>query len=238
MLHLGTNLFSDSSKTCFLIPARGGSKGIINKNLKKINGITLVGLAINFALKFVKCENVFLSSDSEKILKCGMSKNISTIKRPKYLSHSRVSDIDLILKTLKIILKKNSNLKYLVYLQPTSPIRKEIQLRKALNIIKNRNYNSIWSISKIDKKFNPLKLLSMRDDGIIKLYSDQGKQIIARQQLGDYYIRNGVFYIFNIKKILKHKSIYLKNSYGFEVNNKIVNIDNLDDLKIAKKMLK
>ncbi len=78
----------------------------------------------------------------------------------------------------------------------------------------------------------------MEENKNIKLYSNKGKNIIARQQLGDLYIRNGVFYIFNIKKILKFKSIYLKNTFGFEIKNKIVNIDSLNDLKLAKKMLK
>lgn len=231
-------MFFNKSKICFLIPARGGSKGIINKNLKKINGHSLVDLAINFSLHFAKKENIFLSSDKEKILKCGIKKRINIIKRPRYLSHGKISDIELILATLKIILKKNSDLEYLVYLQPTSPIRNKTHLKKALKLIDSKKYDSIWSVSKIDKKFHPLKLLDMKKNGSIKLFSKKGEQIIARQQLGNYYIRNGVFYIFRISKILKHKSIYLKNSYGFEIKNKIVNIDNLEDLKLAQNMLK
>lgn len=231
-------MFFNKSKICFLIPARGGSKGIINKNLKKINGLSLVDLAINYALHFVNKENIFLSSDSKKILKRGINKKINILQRPRILSHGKVSDIDLILATLKIIIKKNPKLEYLVYLQPTSPIRKKNQLKKALEIIEVKNYDSIWSITKIDKKFHPLKLLDMKKGGTIKLYSDKGRQIIARQQLGDFYIRNGIFYIFRISKLLKHKSIYLKNSLGFEIKNKVVNIDNLEDLKLAQKMLR
>jgi CMP-N,N'-diacetyllegionaminic acid synthase len=238
LLPLGISLFFNKNKICFLIPARGGSKGIINKNLKKINGLPLVDLAINFALHFVNRDNIFLSSDSKKILKRGINKKISILQRPRLLSHGKVSDIDLILATLKIIIKKNPKLEYLVYLQPTSPMRKKIQLKKALEIIEVKNYDSIWSITKIDKKFHPLKLLDMKKEGIIKLYSNKGRKIIARQQLGDFYIRNGIFYIFRISKILKHKSIYLKNSLGFEIKNKVVNIDNLEDLKLAQKLLR
>ncbi len=231
-------MYFDKNKICFLIPARGGSKGIVNKNLKKINSISLVELSINFALKFVKNKNIFLSSDYEKILKIGLKKKINILKRPKKLSHGRVSDIDLIIPSLNMILKKNSDLDYLVYLQPTSPIRKAIHLKKALELICINNFDSVWSVSKIDNKYHPLKLLRMEENKNIKLYSNKGKNIIARQQLGDLYIRNGVFYIFNIKKILKFKSIYLKNTFGFEIKNKIVNIDSLNDLKLAKKMLK
>ena len=228
----------NNNKICFLIPARGGSKGIINKNLKKINGLTLVDIAINFAQKLVNSKDIFLSSDSEKILKCGLKKKIRLIKRPKYLSHGRVSDIDLILKSLQVILKKNANYKYLIYLQPTSPIRNVSHLKEAINIIHSKKYDSVWSVSKIDKKFHPLKLLNRKKNGKINLYSNAGEKIIARQQLGDCFIRNGVFYIFKISKLLKNQSIYFKNSYGFEIKSKIVNIDNLNDLKVARKMLK
>ena len=104
-------MFFDKNKICFLIPARGGSKAIKYKNLKKINGKSLVEISINFALKFVSNKNICLSSDNEKILKIGTLKNINILKRPKYLSHGRVSDIDLILPTLKIIKKKKFKFK-------------------------------------------------------------------------------------------------------------------------------
>ena len=71
----------------------------------------------------------------------------------------------------------------------------------------------------------------------LNLYSSQGKKIIARQQLKDIYIRNGVFYIFSINKLNKFRSIYLKKILPVKINHKIVNIDNLEDLKNAKKFL-
>ena len=97
--------------------------------------------------------------------------------------------------------------------------------------------NSAWSISEIDKKNHPLKVLKIKNKNL-NLYSNNGKNIIARQQLDDIYIRNGVFYIFFIKELKKKLSIYLNKTLPVIINHKIVNIDNIDDLKVAKKMLK
>ena len=65
----------------------------------------------------------------------------------------------------------------------------------------------------------------------------EGKKVIARQQLKEAYIRNGVFYIFSIKDLLKQKNIYLKKTFPSVTNYRIANIDNLKDLAIAKKLL-
>ena len=64
------------------------------------------------------------------------------------------------------------------------------------------NYYSEWSLTKIDNKFHPLKILNIINNKV-SLYSSKGKGIIARQMLDDKYIRNGVFYIFKVKSFMK-----------------------------------
>ena len=72
----------------------------------------------------------------------------------------------------------------------------------------------------------------------MKLYSNLGKKIISRQMLNDVFIRNGIFYIFSIKQLKKQKTIYLKKIYLSETNYASVNIDSLDELKAARKIVK
>ena len=107
-------------------------------------------------------------------------------------------------------------------------MRKVVHLRQALNEV-IKKYNSAWSVSKIDKKNNPMKVLKISNNKL-KLYLKEGKKIVARQQLEDVYIRNGVFYIFDIKALLKNKSIYLNKIYPSITNYKIINIDDKKDL--------
>ena len=93
------------------------------------------------------------------------------------------------------------------------------------------------SVNKIDNKFHPLKILTKKN-GYLKLFSNLGKKIIARQMLSDAYIRNGVFYIFSVNELKKQKTIYLKKMLLSESFYKNINIDTLDDLKKARLMLK
>ena len=91
-------------------------------------------------------------------------------------------------------------------MQPTSPIRMINDLHNTLKKVIEKNYDSAWSLTKIDNKFHPLKVLNIKNNKV-SLYSSKGKGIIARQMLDDKYIRNGVFYIFKVKSFMKYKTI-------------------------------
>ena len=100
-------------------------------------------------------------------------------------------------------------------------------------MIEKKNYDSVWSVSKIDKKFHPLKVLINKNDKLY-LFDNRGENIIARQMLKNSYIRNGIFYLFRISSLIKYKTIYL-NKCGFKIiSNKLVNIDSPEDLKKAR----
>ena len=226
-----------NKKILALVPARSGSKGIKNKNIRKINGKPLIKYTLDFInnLKFIDLKIV--SSDSVKILNLAKKNNFIGIKRSKILSGDNVSDIKVI---KSIINDKNvidGKFDYIIYLQPTSPIRRKKELIFALNTIINKKFYSAWSVTKIDKKNHPLKVLSIKKNQLT-LFDERGKKIVARQQLNDIFIRNGVFYIFSIKKIKKYNTIYLNKTFPVEINHKLVDIDNFSDLKIAKKILK
>ena len=81
-----------------------------------------------------------------------------------------------------------------------------------LGYIINKNYDASWSITKINKKFHPKKVLKFSKENFLSIYLNAGKKIFARQQLEDIYIRNGIFYIFKISKFLKSKDIFFNTS--------------------------
>ena len=224
-------------KILALVPARSGSKGIKNKNIKLINGKPLIEYTLDFVNKLNFIDLKVVSSDSDKILKIAKKNNFIGIKRSKALSGDKISDykvIKSIIDNKKIL---QSRCDYIIYLQPTSPLRKKQELVSALEKIIKEKYSSAWSISKIDKKNHPLKVMILKKSGLT-LYDLKGKKIIARQQLQDLYVRNGVFYIFSVKELIRKKSIYLSKTLPVILNRKIVNIDNFIDLKIAKKLLR
>ncbi len=223
-------------KILALVPARGGSKGIKLKNLKKINKRSLIKITSDFIDKCKFFDLKILSSDNKLILKHATKLNFEIIKRNKKLSGDHVSDLEVINHSLFELKKKRLNFDYLVYLQPTSPLRQKSHLLNTLKKVIKRNYDSSWSISEVSLKYHPLKSLIIHNKKL-KLFNEKGKKIIARQMLEKTYIRNGVFYIFNLKQLFKQKTFYLKKNLPSITKYKTINIDTPDDFKKAKKIL-
>ncbi len=227
-----------NKKILALIPARGGSKGIKYKNLKKINKKSLIEHTSRFIDKCKFFDETILSTESQKIIKETEKLKIKTFKRSKLTSKDHTSDYDVISEVLKNIKIKQKKYDFVIYLQPTSPIRKVSQLTFALNKVIKKKYDSSWSISKVDKKFHPKKILKILKNNFLSIYQISGKKIFARQQLENIYIRNGIFYIFKVSKFLKSKDIFLSRNFPSITNYPYVNIDNLNDLKKARILLK
>ena len=221
-----------------IIPARSGSKGIKNKNIKKINNITLIERAYNVAKKSKIFDQIVISTDSAmyKNLLKGRKINIFSLRSKKYAS-DKSTDLQL----LKYEIKKNEKLfkkkfSVVALLQPTSPMRTVNDLKKSFSILKKNKLDAVWTLSKIDKKFNPIKLLKIKKNRLL-YYSKIGQKFIGRQLLDQYYIRNGIAYFFTRKSIINFNTILPKKSSYLIIHRKIVNIDNLQDLKNAQKVL-
>ena len=225
-----------NKKILIIIPARGGSKGIKLKNLKKINGKTLIQITIEFAKSLNFVDHIVVNSDHKKILETGRKMKVNSMIRPNRLSGDFISDYQIIENTIYNLKKSiNKNFDILIYLQPTSPFRKKSQITKSLNELIDNNLNSIWSVSKVEKKFHPKKIITCTKKNYFRLFDKSGEKVVARQQLDNTYIRNGLFYIFKIKKLIEKKSIYLNKSKISITNYHVINIDNHIDLRNAKK---
>ena len=216
------------------MPARGGSKGIKNKNLKKIKTRSLIEITSSFIDKCKIFDLKLISSDSDRILKHGKKLEFMTIKRPKKISKDHATDYQVINHAIKELHKKKLEFDYLAYLQPTAPFRKTNHFLNALKKVYKNRLNGAWSVTEIDKKMHPMKII-LNNNNFINLYLKDGKKFKSRQKLEQVFIRNGLFYIFSTRELLKKKSIYLKKMYLSLTKYFNVNIDTIKDLKIARK---
>ena len=221
-----------------IVPARGNSKGIKNKNLKKIKGFSLVEHAGNILKRISWIDYSIISSDSDKIIKAAKKSNLECIfKRPKNISGDRIGDHAVIEHALKTVEKlKKNKIDIILLIQPTSPLRKVIHIKNVIKKIIDEKLDSVWTISKIDLKFHPLKQLTLQNN-ILSHYNEKGKSIIARQQLNNTYYRNGVAYAVTRKLVLKNKNLIGNKSSGYLINTPQVSIDTLKDLKLANKLI-
>ena len=227
-----------NKKILAIIPARAGSKGIKNKNLKKINNLYL----IDYLSQTIKKTNIIdlsiISSDSDEIIRVAKKKGlVSFFKRPENISGDKIGD-HVVLKHALAQVEKITKIKYdvILMLQLTSPLRKSKYLIGAIKKIIDEKFDAVWSVSKVDKKFHPLKQLDIKGQ-ILSFNSPYGSKIIRRQQLKNTFIRNGAVYAFS-RKVILGNTLLPKNSSYLEIKEKQISIDTLEDMQEVKKLIK
>lgn len=226
-----------NKKILAIIPARGGSKGLKNKNLKKIKDKSLIEITANLLNKIKIIDYKIISSDKKKInLEAKKFKLNYLFDRPKILSGDQVSDMQVLNFTLKKVEKiLNQKFDIILLIQVTCPLRKKLHIEKAIKLLIKEKYDAVWSINQVDKKYHPFKQLLIKNKKLKFFDKIRGKKIIARQQLNNTFIRNGAVYAFTRSSILKNDA--LPNNSGFIETEELISIDNLVDLKKVEKLI-
>ncbi len=218
-----------------VVPARGGSKGIKLKNLRKINGKSLVELVGETISQLDFIDYAVVSTDHKKIAKvasdCGLR---VPFMRPKKISGDLISDIAVLTHTVREV-EKQENVKFdiIVMLQPTSPFRRAKDVKDTIFKLIEGGYDSVITVSITDTKAHPLKQLIIKSDRL-NYYDKNGKNIIARQQLGKLYHRNGVAYAMTRNCLFDQKTLIGSNSSAVIIEDYMVNIDTEEDLQYAQ----
>ena len=221
-----------------IVPARGGSKGIPKKNLKKVNGIPLVCLAGLCAKKIQQIDRVIISTDSEEIRSVSRQYGLdSPFKRPKNISRDYTKDIDVLIHSLAKV-EKIDNKKYdiVVLLQPTSPLRTPKQVYDSIKYLINKNYDSVWSVSETSDKFHPFKQLKINKQNSLEYFFYEGNKMLPRQQLNPTYHVNGIAYVLTRECIFNQKTRLGLKTGAFLIKEKYVNIDTIEDLQQVQKL--
>lgn len=215
-----------------IIPARGGSKGVKNKNIFPINNVPLISYTINLLSNLPWLEHKVVSTDSIEIMKISSNLGIKeTELRPNELSGDNVGDLPVLRHEL--LQYENSRgilIDFVIMLQPTSPIRFEKFINEAARQLVDSGVHSLLSIKPVDLKYHPYKQFIIEDNEL-NLFDPKGLSITQRQQLQYTYIRDGVFYGFSRNFILDQNSkIGAKSSYIINPYPSI-NIDTIEDIQ-------
>ena len=225
-----------------IIPARGGSKGIPKKNLVKILDKSLLHYAIIAAKKSQYIDKFYVSTDDKEISLAAKELNSSVIERPAELASDESASFDVIKHAIDFLEKEQSIYPDIsVLIQPTTPFRDSSDIDKAIEIIKKENCDSVVSVAQTPSHFNPDWQLKVNPDGFLKKIddSDLSKIITQRQKLTKTYYRNGAIYISRVNTLKKYGNLYGKKIVPYLMPYKrSVNIDNYDDLEMAKFLAK
>ena len=223
-----------------VIPARGGSKGIPLKNLKKVNGISLLGRAIRCAKESPFVTNIVVSTDHPEILEEALVHGADVpFVRPVTLSGDRVGDMPVLRHALmesESFYKKEFD--YVIMLQPTSPLRTPAIVNEVCRIAIDGNYDAVWSVSEVDLKYHPYKQLKVTDNHLLEYFDVNGVNIIARQQLTPTYYRNGAAYVFSRHSCFAFNHTLATKTSFYVVPEHQISIDSIEDLKIVSEIIK
>ena len=218
-----------NKKGCILILARGGSKGIINKNMIDVCGKPLIYYAITAAKNFGKLD-IFVSSDSEKILKYAESLGALTLKRPDIIS----GDLSLDLEGFSHFFNQYEDYDYAIHLRATFPLIDASIIEDANNTLlyHYEDFDSLRSM--IPAKQNPYKMWHI-DDGIAKtVIKNNQHHSSPRQIIKKSYIQNACIDITKRKNVLEYNNMIGNRCFPYlmkDTDN--IDIDNINDLKEA-----
>ena len=217
-----------------IIPARGGSKRLPRKNVEDLCGKPLIAWSIEAGLKSKYIDKVVVSSDDEEILNTASKLRIDTIKRPDILASDTATSFDVI----KHVLSISKNYDYVVLLQPTSPLRNNTHIDKAIKLLEQKNADAIISVCEMDH--SPLWSNTLQEDGALDTFLRDNVSDKRSQELEKYYRVNGAIYICKLDKLLKEESFFLKeNIYAYIMNRaSSVDIDEQIDLDFARVLAK
>lgn len=223
-------------KVLAVIPARGGSKGIPNKNIININNKPLINFSIETALKSKFIDDLVVSTDSIKIAKIAEKAGAKVpFLRPKKLATDKAISLPVILHALEFMEISNSiNYDIIIMLQPTTPLRETNDIDQCLSILMDKNVDSVISVVNVGG-YHPLRMKRIVGENLVN-YIDQGfEDMRPRQELPDVYIRNGAIYVATRKTILEDKSFSGNNTFPYVMSSeKSINLDTDDDLSLLR----
>jgi CMP-N,N'-diacetyllegionaminic acid synthase len=225
---------------CF-IPARKGSKGVKNKNLKKLNKKPLIHYTLELA-NSLKKKNFypFISTDSKKIL--GEAKKFkinNNYIRPSKLAKDDSNVVDAVIDALKFLSNNNLIFKDILLLEPTNPIRSKKEILNAYKLFKNdKKIESLFSVTKV--KESPEEIIRKKNKKwnflVKKKPNKNGRQFFQNY----HYFIDGNFYFVEKKFLLKHKTFIKENKSYPYLRKQVwpIDIDHIDDFKVASVFLK
>lgn len=215
--------------------ARGGSKGIKDKNLQEIGGVPLVGHSVLAGLALPGCSNVYLSSDSDRILECGSSYGAVPIKRPTELSQDNSAELYAWRHAVSHIKSEyNDCIDYFISLPPTGPLRSLEKILEAQQLYLNSSrLDCVVAVTEAVRhpEYNLLKELN----GLVTPYSYSGKIVSGRQKLTKAYDMTTNFLLMNAKNLFETEHLFDRN-IGFVLveRSQAIDIDDQYDLDLAR----
>jgi len=222
-----------------VVPARSGSKGIPDKNMARVGGLSLIARAAKILTAIPWIDRRVISTDSPRYAEEGCAHGLEApFLRPASLSGDSAGALETIVHALESCEQLDRCLYELIVLaEPTSPLRQTSDIESTVNTMLRRKADSALTVSRIDSKCHPHKLLTVGDDGVVGFYTTEGAAVTRRQGLQPLYSRNGLCYCFRRDTLIDRRALLTRNSVALVTERPVANIDEPLDLLWAQFLL-
>ena len=222
-----------------LIPARGGSKGIPNKNQKELGGKPLLQYTIEAALGAKLLDAVVFSSEDTVLMNMAEQMGAAVaFKRPDHLATDAAGSLEVVQHALQTLAAQGEHYDAVCLLQVTTPFRTSEDIDAAISKFKSVGTDSLISVQKVPHQFNPHWVFEASNDNL-KIATGETIIIKRRQDLPDAFIRDGAIYVTKSEVIMKQGSFFGTTISHIELDpRRSVNIDTPEDWTKAEEIYK
>lgn len=218
------------------ITARGGSKGVLRKNVRMLAGKPLIAYSIEAAKKCSFIQRIFVTTEDVEIKEISLQLGAEVIDRPQELSNDTALSSEVICHLLERLCQQEQIPDYFVLLQPTSPLRTAAHLNECIPAFLASKYASCISVTECEH--HPYKLF-LGDLHELKPLMDYETLNKPRQALPKVYRPNGAIYILSSTVFLEQKRFCVHPIFPYLMDNySSVDIDTELDLQIAELILR
>jgi CMP-N,N'-diacetyllegionaminic acid synthase len=216
-----------------VIPARGGSKGLARKNIFQINGRPLISWAIEAARSSEAIDHFILSSDDEEIMGIAADWGCDVpFRRPADISCDMSSSVDVLIHAVS----QFPQYKYVVLLQPTSPLRSAKDIDDAFALMIQAEAPSCVSVCATSE--SPYLMHKMDNNGFLEEFLKPPQEYLRRQDLPTAYILNGAIYIARVDWLIEKRLLVNSETVGYIMpKRRSIDIDNSEDVEQFRLML-
>jgi CMP-N,N'-diacetyllegionaminic acid synthase len=223
-----------------IIPARAGSKGLPNKNIRMFCGKPLIGWTIEAGLSSQYIDELIVSTDSQEIAEVARELGaVVPFIRPSELATDIATSMSVIDHALNFYKKTfDRTFDYIVLLEPTSPLRTTSDIDDAIaQLLSSPKALAVVGICKTETQ-HPAFLVEKDSEGFLAGYENNNMQILRRQEISDVYFFEGSIYASETSALLEKKTFYHETTIGYVMpKSRAIEIDDIYDFVMAEALM-
>ena len=223
-------------KNIAIIPARSGSKGLKDKNIKMLKGKPLLAYTVEAALNSGVFDCVHVSTDSEGYAAIAREYGADVpFLRDAELASDTAGTWDMVRAVVRKYQELGKEFDNVTLLQPTSPLRDAADIQRAISIFEEKGADSVVSVCEVDH--SPKICNTLGENDSMEDFIDT-KTVGRRQDLETFYRINGAIYIQKMEVLMEEKNLYGPKSYAY-IMNKLhsLDIDDAFDFMVAETVM-